>query len=131
MKKSFLLVIIIGFVSSCNKNDEISSSSDLEGRWKLSEIFADPGNGSGTFQSVTSNKTLVFDNNGNVTSNGIICDMSSGTNLSSSGTYSLINGKINSSLCPNINIQFELNNNTLLLIYPCIEPCKSKYIRVP
>jgi hypothetical protein len=131
MKKSFLLVIIIGFVSSCNKNDEISSSSDLEGRWKLSEIFADPGNGSGTFQSVTSNKTLVFDNNGNVTSNGIICDMSSGTNLSSSGSYSLINGTINSSLCPNINIQFELNNNTLLLIYPCIETCKSKYIRVP
>jgi hypothetical protein len=131
MKNFFLFILIIGFVSSCNKNDEISSSSDLEGRWKLSEIFADPGNGSGTFQSVTSNKTLVFDNNGNVTSNGIICDMSSGTNLSSSGTYSLINGKINSSLCPNINIQFELNNNTLLLIYPCIEPCKSKYIRVP
>ena len=131
MKNFFLFILIIGFVSSCNKNDEISSSSDLEGRWKLSEIFADPGNGRGTFQSVTSNKTLVFDNNGNVTSNGIICDMSSGTNLSSSGTYSLINGKINSSLCPNINIQFELNNNTLLLIYPCIEPCKSKYIRVP
>lgn len=131
MKKSFLLIMIIGIIYSCNKNDESLNLSDLEGRWKLSEILADPGNGSGTFQSVTSNKTLIFYNNGNVTSNGFMCDMSSGTNLSSSGTYSLINGTINSSLCPNINIQFELNNNTLLLIYPCIEPCKSKYIRVP
>lgn len=131
MKKSFLLIMIIGIIYSCNKNDESLNLSDLEGRWKLSEILADPGNGSGTFQSVTSNKTLIFDNNGNVTSNGFMCDMSSGTNLSSSGTYSLINGTINSSSCPNINIQFELNNNTLLLIYPCIEPCKSKYIRVP
>jgi hypothetical protein len=131
MKNFFLLILIIGFVTSCNKNDEISNLSDLEGRWKLSEVLADPGNGSGTFQSVTSNKTLEFDNNGNVTSNGFICDMSTGTNLNSSGTYSLTNRTINSNSCPNNTIQFELNNGSLILTYPCIEPCKAKFIRLP
>jgi len=131
MKNFFLLILIIGFVTSCNKNDEISNLSDLEGRWKLSEVLADPGNGSGTFQSVTSNKTLEFDNNGNVTSNGSICDMSTGTNLNSSGTYSLTNRTINSNSCPNNTIQFELNNGSLILTYPCIEPCKAKFIRLP
>ena len=131
MKNFFLLILIIGFVTSCNKNDEISNLSDLEGRWKLSEVLADPGNGSGAFQSVTSNKTLEFDNNGNVTSNGFICDMSTGTNLNSSGTYSLTNRTINSNSCPNNTIQFELNNGSLILTYPCIEPCKAKFIRLP
>lgn len=131
MKNFFLLILIIGFVTSCNKNDEISNLSDLEGRWKLSEVLADPGNGSGTFQSVTSNKTLEFDNNGNVTSNGSICDMSTGTNLNSSGTYSLTNRTINSNSCSNNTIQFELNNGSLILTYPCIEPCKAKFIRLP
>jgi len=131
MKNYFLLILIIGFVTSCNKNDEISNLSDLEGRWKLSEVLADPGNGSGTFQSVTSNKTLEFDNNGNVTSNGSICDMSTGTNLNSSGTYSLTNRTINSNSCPNNTIQFELNNGSLILTYPCIEPCKAKFISLP
>ncbi len=131
MKNFFLLILIIGFVTSCNKNDEISNLSDIEGRWKLSEVLADPGNGSGTFQSVTSNKTLEFDNNGNVTSNGFICDMSTGTNLNSSGTYSLTNRTIYSNSCPNNTIQFELNNGSLILTYPCIEPCKAKFIRLP
>lgn len=131
MKKSILIILIIGIILSCNKSDESSNLSVLEGRWKLIEILADPGNGSGVFQSVTSNKNLVFDNNGNVTSNGFICDMSIGTNSSSTGTYSLASGTINSSSCSNLNIQFEINNSTLILTYPCIEPCKSKYIRIP
>lgn len=131
MKKSILIILITGIILSCNKSDESSNLSVLEGRWKLIEILADPGNGSGVFQSVTSNKNLVFDNNGNVTSNGFICDMSIGTNSSSTGTYSLASGTINSSSCSNINIQFEINNSTLILTYPCIEPCKSKYIRIP
>lgn len=131
MKKFILIFTIVGIITACDKNDQNTTFPTLVGSWKLTEILADPGNGSGTFQPVTSNKTLEFDNNGNVTSNGFICDMSTGTNLNSSGTYSLTNRTINSNSCPNNTIQFELNNGSLILTYPCIEPCKAKFIRLP
>jgi hypothetical protein len=90
----------------------------------------DPGDGSGTFQSVNSNKTLIFDTTGNVTSNGLICDMSIGTSANSIGTYSEANSTINSTNCTNLTLNYELNADTLIIIYPYIEPCKAKYIIV-
>jgi hypothetical protein len=56
--------------------------------------------------------------------------MSIETNVSSTGTYSEVNATINSTNCPNSTIKYELNGNTLILIYPCIEACKAKYTRV-
>jgi hypothetical protein len=129
MKKSIVFLIFLGFLLSCNKkNDQISST--IVGTWKLIEVLADPGDGSGTFQPVNSTKTIIFDANGNVSSNGAICDMSTGTNISSTGTYSDTQATINSIDCQSLTINYELNNTTLILIYPCIEPCKAKYIKV-
>jgi hypothetical protein len=132
MKKSILLVFLVGILFSCsNIEDETSvAPQTLVGTWKLKEILFDPGDGSGTFQSVNSTKTLIFDTNGNVTSNGSICDMSIETNASSIGTYSEANSSINPSNCPNLTLNYELNANTLVIIYPYIELCKAKYIRV-
>lgn len=130
MKKSILLFMIVGILFSCSKKESETNLTSVVGRWKLTEVLMDPGDGSGTFMSVNSDKTLIFDNNGNVTSNGLICDMSIGINSNSSGIYSVPNASINSSSCPNTTLQFELINNTLILIYPCIEPCKAKYIKV-
>lgn len=66
-------------------------------------MLVDPGDGSGTFQSVSSNKNLVFDNNNNnnVTSNGLICYVSIVSNTGTIGTYSEVNSTINSADCPN------------------------------
>jgi hypothetical protein len=128
--KILALAVIILTVISCSKNDDDTSSNLLKGTWKLTEVLADPGDGSGTFNSVNSNKNLIFSNSGNLSSNGVICDMSIETNVSSTGTYSEVNSTINSTNCPNNTIKYELNGNTLILIYPCIEPCKAKYTRV-
>ena len=69
--KNYFLTIAIFFLTftSCDK-DENATTNSLEGTWKLTEILADPGDGSGTFNPISSNKKLIFDNNGNVTSNG-------------------------------------------------------------
>lgn len=112
---------------SCNKVEISSKNSPLIGNWKLTEILADPGNGSGTFNPVTSNKTLTFDANGTVSSNGTICDMSTVSNTSSTGTYTTTTNSINSS---STTIIYELTGTTLILNYPCIEPCKAKYIKI-
>lgn len=128
--KIVALAVLVLLVISCSNIEEVTSNNLLIGTWKLTEILADPGDGSGTFNSVTSNKNLIFSSGGNLSSNGAICDMSIGTNISSTGTYSEANATINSTNCPNNTITYELNGNTLILIYPYIELCKAKYTRI-
>jgi hypothetical protein len=126
MKVSFAILVIISFLTSCKKNDRDS----LTGTWVLKEVLMDPGNGSGVFTAVGSDKNLVFNTNGNVNSNGVICDMSIESNTSTAGTYSEIDSTIISTTCPNLILKYEVSGDTLILIYPCIEPCKAKYIKV-
>lgn len=128
--KIFAIATVILTLISCNKNDNENATIPLLGTWELKEILADPGDGSGIFNSVISNKKLTFDSKGNVTSNGSICAMSIESNTSSNGTYSETNSTINSANCQNATIKYELTGTTLILIYPCIEACKAKYIKV-
>ncbi|RAR70872.1 lipocalin-like domain-containing protein [Flavobacterium aciduliphilum] len=132
MKKTYLLISIAIFtLISCNKNDSNTSTNLLVGTWKYTEMYADPGNGSGVFTPVTSTKTITFDATGNVTSNGSLCDMSTASNASSTGTYTAATNTLIPTSCPNTTIIYELIGTTLILNYPCIEPCKAKFIKVP
>ena len=126
MKISFAILVILSLFTSCKKNKRDS----LTGTWELKEVLMDPGNGSGVFTAVGSDKNLVFHTNGNVNSNGIICDMSIESNTSTSGTYSENDSTIISATCQNLIIKYELSGDTLILIYPCFEACKAKYNRV-
>ncbi|MBI9037124.1 MAG: hypothetical protein JEY97_03250 [Bacteroidales bacterium] len=128
MKKIIFLLGFAIIVFSCDKNNDKQVDSDLIGKWGLIEVLADPGDGSGTFHSVQSNKIIEFHDDGTITSNGEICDMSIETNNSTSGAYSLIDSTISSNDCSNqMNISFEQNGSTLIINYPCIEPCRAKY----
>ncbi len=126
MKISFAILVILSLFTSCNKKD----GGSLTGTWELKEVLMDPGNGSGVFNVVSSDKNLVFHTNGNVNSNGIICDMSIESNTSTSGTYSENDSTIISTTCPNLILKYEVSGDTLILIYPCIEACKAKYMKV-
>lgn len=132
MKKSILLLAMTSLLFSCHKNEaELPPNSSLAGTWKLTELLQDPGDGSGTFQAVKSNKNIVFTSNNQVTSNGILCDMSIESNSKTTGSYSETDSTINPSNCQNRIIHYELNATTLILSYPCIEACRAKYIKVP
>ncbi|MDD3788879.1 MAG: hypothetical protein PHO94_09315 [Petrimonas sp.] len=87
MKKILVLLIFCGVLFSCDKSDD-TENTELIGKWKLTEVLADPGDGSGTFHKVSSNKTIEFQPNGAITSNGSICEMLGETTIPSSGTYS-------------------------------------------
>lgn len=99
MKQLLIILCLIGLLSSCNSDDNLSSNTSLVGEWKLIEILADPGDGSGTFSAVESEKRIKFHQDGTFTSNGTICNMSIEANNPTSGTYSLINSTINSQDC--------------------------------
>ncbi len=128
MKKSIHLLTLLVLLFSCHKNEEELAPASLVGTWKLTEVLADPGDGSGTFQPVSSNKKIVFINDNKVTSNGSLCDMSTESNSSTTASYSEATHTID---CQNRPVQYELNGNTLILTYFCIEGCQAKYIKVP
>tara|TARA_R110002072_G_scaffold31648_2_gene97389 strand:- start:125 stop:517 length:393 start_codon:yes stop_codon:yes gene_type:complete len=121
----FLFSSIVLLFSSCKKEEE----PELVNTWKLIEMLADPGDGSGTFQPVASDKLVQFYANGTVTSNGFLCQMGTESNSGSSGTYS----EAEMSLTPNncgiapFVIYYEFEGANLILNYPCIEACRERY----
>jgi hypothetical protein len=129
MKKILFTLFTAGILFSCNNDDDSNTNVKLTGNWKLIEVLADPGDGSGTFSSVESEKIITFENGGIITSNGNLCDMSISSNSQTSGTYSNSELTFNSSECnnPDYSYTFEQNGNILIINYPCIEPCQAKY----
>ena len=130
MKKSILLLLLLNLLISCNKNDQELAPASLIGTWKLTEILQDPGDGSGTFQPVNSNKKIVIVNSNQVTSNGVLCDMSINSDTFSTGSYSEATKTINPYDCQNLTINYEVDASSLILSYRCIEGCRAKYIKV-
>jgi len=132
MKNIILLFGLVVLMSSCSNDDSGGDiSTDLIGEWQLIEANADPGDGSGTFQPVDSDKVVVFLSNGTVTSNGSICILSIDSNNPTSGTYSLSDSTISSSDCvADRDVEFEIVNSNLIMRYPCIEACEEKFTKI-
>lgn len=125
---TFLLMLSVVLVS-CKKEEDPA----LVNKWHLIEQLADPGDGSGTFQPVSSNKTVEFFEDGTITSNGSLCGMSSEVGSGSSGTYSTADSTITVDNCgfdPPNPMTFEMQGENLIINYPCIEPCREKYEQV-
>ncbi len=132
MKNFTLLLLLLGVLSSCNSDDGSNSASEngLLGQWRLTAFYLDPGGGGGDFNLVNSGKIVAFHEDETYTSNGTLCTQSSTWDTPSSGTYSLEDSTYTPSNCDvQFTFRFEQNGNTLLLYYPCIEPCVEKYER--
>lgn len=128
MKKIYFLLVSIAIISSCEKDDK-NPDPELLGKYKLVETLVDPGDGSGTFQPVDSEKTIYFYSNDLITSNGDLCDFSTEADEPSSGTYSLQDSTFTSANCTSSGLpyRFEKSGSYLILIYPCYEGCLAKY----
>lgn len=129
MKNILFAVVLIGSILACGKDDsgnqvDQNSQTGLVGKWQLTEVLLDPGDGSGVFEAVNSSKTIEFKSNGTISSNGYICGLSILPSTPSTGTYSLTDSTLQSTNC---TAGFELNSSTLIVNYQCIEACKAKY----
>nr|WP_321245033.1 hypothetical protein [uncultured Psychroserpens sp.] len=133
MKNIGVLIVMVFSLIACSDNDNAKSAdAELLGTWKLSEIYSDPGDGSGDFASVDSEKTISFLSNGTVNSNANLCFIFSEIGQSSTGTYSETDMTIIISDC-NLNpatVFFEIDGSNLILSYACIEACQEKYIKL-
>ncbi len=126
--KASFVILIAGLLFACDKNNDCPGEQ-LFGRWKLYRVLLDPGDGSGTFQNVTSSKFLEFHLDGKVSSNGLICDLGIESNTSSSAAFSLLDSTITCFDFSNTpyKIHFYQNGSTLNIYYPCDEPCIVQY----
>lgn len=124
---------------SCSKSEKadlILAESDpsikvdptvIEGKWKLVETYSDPGDGSGSFQSVNSNKTFEFFKNGTLISNGEICSLETSSQNPSTTNYSV---RCKTIVCQNnFHMSFSLEEGNLLVHFPCIEGCTFKFVK--
>lgn len=135
MKKVLAVFCTMILLFSCSSDDK-DIPLDLIGTWKLQEINNDPGDGSGTFQKVESNKTLIFKKNLEITSNSSLSENTIDSNSSSHGVYRITkNSEASGIVTPSKNehlsveIHFEIKNSTLYVYYPCIEDCAAKYTK--
>lgn len=122
------LLICTMLISSCEKQPP----TVVIGSWQLVAYLADPGDGSGQFVAVDSDKRLEFHEDGTVTSNGPLCMMGADAQTPSSGTYSDTDSTITVSDCNGgaSVILFTMQGGNLILMYPCIEACREKFVAI-
>lgn len=135
MKKIFVVLCTLMLLLSCS-SDEKDIPLDLIGTWKLQEVNNDPGDGSGTFQKVESDKTLIFKKNLEITSNGSLSENTTNSTSPSHGVYSITGDSEASGIITpsnsehlSVEIRFEIKNSALYVYYPCIEGCAAKYVK--
>lgn len=132
IKLLFLISSLFLIASSCTKETS-KPQTGIVGEWKLVEELVDPGDGSGTFQPVSSNKVIVFLGNGTFQANDDMCFMSSQVTSTHTGTYDTTTETFSPNNCTTMapmSYQYSVNGNTLILTYPCICGCQQKYTRI-
>ncbi len=139
MKKIILSLLTFSLLC-CNSNDDSQKEAiELVGKWQLIEQLADPGDGSGIFVEINSDRIFEFFNDGTVIVNGDLCYMSSEVSNQNSRNYiELIDNEYyDGEIIPNDCVLSEeervlylIEGNNLILIYPCIEGCGQKFSKI-
>ena len=136
MKHNILLLgILVGLLVACQEesNSDLTPNT-LIGTWKLTEVLADPGDGSGTFQPVESAQVIVIHGDNSFISTERLCNGLYQGPSQNTGTVDVVNSLLwidNCDFSPGSStIYFRHIDDELILSFQCIEPCREKYIRI-
>lgn len=126
---TILMVCVMALFGACKNDDDSTASPPLVGQWQLVEQLMDPGDGSGSFAPVDSEKKITFNADGSFSCNGNICELSGTAEVPTYGTYSLPDSTLYPEQCtqPVFPYTFEVDGAFLIISYPCIEACRMKY----
>jgi hypothetical protein len=138
--KDVLLILFSLVLVNCTSNNKspYGGNPELLGKWKLIEQLSDPGDGSGVFNPIDSNREMEFFSNGTVTVNGILCYMSSEVGEQSSGSFSILENDdyYDGEIIPNdcdyseTKLYFKIEGSNLIIWYLCIEGCGQKFVKL-
>lgn len=135
MKHILLIWIALVCLSSCKDDNDMqlkNTTDEVLGQWKLIEFYADPGDGSGDFQQIESEKRILFMTDGTVSSNANLCILFSEVGETSTGTFSEEDMSISISGCDisTSSVNYEMVGSQLIVSYFCIEGCLEKYEKI-
>jgi hypothetical protein len=129
MKKIFtVLISVVIFSCASDDKDSTENTPTAIGTWKLIEVLSDPGDGSGVYTAVNSDKTITFFANGKVEASVRLCGSGS-DNESNTGRFDEEKGIIIPNGC-SYSIHVEFKDTYMFLTLPCIEPCGEKYEKI-
>lgn len=125
--KYIVYSLVIFLFLSCESDD---NTKEVIGKWKLIQVLADPGDGSGKFVDVDSDQIIELYSDGSFFSNADLCGFRSVTTVVTEGTYN--DGKMQIERCNSAkyNLTYLEKDGFLLVYYPCIEPCVEKYTKL-
>ena len=130
MKNVFALFLTVAILAACNKENEVST---IVGTWELTEILIDPGDGSGAYEAVDSDKTIEFLDGVVVNSNGSLCFMTTDADPDNEeiALYDLVEKTITIEDCNGmpLTLFYEIEGAELFISYPCFEPCALKFLK--
>jgi hypothetical protein len=125
MRYLIIIAVLFGITSFINSQ---TIDKRFIGEWKLIETMIDPGDGSGEFHKVDSEKTLEIEPSGTVKSNGDMCNLSINTD---NKTYGQLKKDLNETILSSCNKKYKpyykLKDEFLIVYYPCKEGCAEKY----
>lgn len=141
--RAYLFILTLLILTGCSSDDnKTTDETGLLGKWQLIEQYLDPGDGSGDFQPINSNRTIEFFSNGTVEINGELCFLSSEVGDKETGTYMITSsneadttydGEIIPNTCSSrsAKVYFDLPiSGDLILWYQCIEGCGQKFKKI-
>lgn len=133
------LALLTLLILSCSDNDDVFSADipELTGTWLLVEQYSDPGDGSGGFMEVDSEKVIHFLEDGIFKSNGKLCNLDKTIGPNTLGKY-VVNDTLTSFSPENYllpegcnfvdyKVHIRFDERSLILAYPCIEGCAQKF----
>ena len=138
--RSILFILLSLCVVGCTSNENnqpYEDNPELLGKWKLIEQLSDPGDGSGVFNPIESDREIEFFSDGTVVANGVLCYMSSVVGAQSSGSFSVLedneyyDGEIIPDDCdyPETKLYYKIEGAYLIIWYLCIEGCGQKFVK--
>ncbi len=132
MKFYHILLLLPIFSLGCRQEMlPVEGAEELLGDWELIEVLYDPGNGSGVFTPVDSDARISFFADGSFVSNHDLCTLSTIGDENQKGVFSPMDMTLTPEGCNfgQRDLSYQVGGDTLVLSFPCIEPCLQKYLR--
>lgn len=135
MKKGIFLLTITSFCISACSDDSCMPPTGIVDNWQLTEVFMDPGDGSGTFQPTDQVLVIAFNADGTINATDGVCSLlGSGSESDALGTYNQELSEIYISNCGDFSgeetLKYELEGNTLIVNRLCRERCAQRFERI-
>ena len=125
-----LLPLLTLFVLGCSQDDPITPDEIL-GTWKLTELYIDPGDGSGSFAPADYEREITFYTDSTYRTSRLICTILNQGEGAGTGRYSPVEQVILPTECRiGAEYTYSVEGRELTVFYWCIEGCAERYVKI-